>query len=153
MAIRQLWIAKLLLANWLCLIVKCSLAIWRQAIAKHMLAILATFYCLNRNDRVSSFYLTRGSKLCFLTCFSYFSCYFHILVFLWNRYLLIFLHLSWLHGNPILDRSFPSRTCQVLAGTKNGWKIAHKIFNGFFEPAHQSKCLQLMYTPVPMYAP
>jgi hypothetical protein len=54
-----------------------------------MLAILATSYCLNRIDRVSSFYWTRGSKLCFLTCFSYFSCYFLILVFLRNRYLVI----------------------------------------------------------------
>ncbi len=77
------------MAIWLCLIAKCLLAIWQQSIAKHMLAILATSYCLNRNDRVSSFYWTRGSKLCFLTCFSYFSCYFHILVFLQNCYLLI----------------------------------------------------------------
>ncbi len=46
-----------------------------------MLAILGTSYCLNRNNRVSSFYWTRESKLCFLTCFSYFSCYFHILYF------------------------------------------------------------------------
>jgi hypothetical protein len=74
---------------WLCLIAKCLLAIWQQPIAKHMLAILVTSYRLNRNDRVSSFYWTRGSKLCFLTCFSYFSRYFHILVFLQNRYLLI----------------------------------------------------------------
>jgi hypothetical protein len=55
-----------------------------------MLAILATSYRFNRNNRVSSFYWTRGSKLCYLTCFSYFSCYFHILVFLQNCYLLIF---------------------------------------------------------------
>jgi hypothetical protein len=34
---------------------------------------------------------------------------------------------------------------QVLAGAKSGQQIAHKIFNGFFEPAHQSKCLQLIY--------
>jgi hypothetical protein len=64
-------------------------SIWQQPIAKHSLAILATSYCLNRNDRVSSFYKTRGSKLCFLTCFSYFSCYFHILVLLQNCYVLI----------------------------------------------------------------
>jgi hypothetical protein len=55
-----------------------------------MLVILATSYCLNRNNRVSSFYWTRGSKLCFLTCFSYFSRYFHILVFSRNHYLLYF---------------------------------------------------------------
>jgi hypothetical protein len=30
-----------------------------------MQAILATSYCSNRNNRVSSFYWTRGSKLCF----------------------------------------------------------------------------------------
>ncbi len=78
-----------MLAIWLCLIAKCLLVIWQQPIAKHMLAILATSYCLNRNNRVSSFYWTRGSKLCFLTCFSYFSCYFHTLVFLQNCYLLI----------------------------------------------------------------
>ncbi len=63
--------------------------------------ILAASYCLNRNNRVSSFYKTRGSKLCFLACFSYFSRYFHILVFLQNCYLLISLRLSWLHGNLI----------------------------------------------------
>jgi hypothetical protein len=55
-----------------------------------MLAILATSYRLNRNDRVSSFYWIRGCKLCFLTCFSYFSRYFHILLFLQNCYLLNF---------------------------------------------------------------
>ncbi len=86
MAIWQLWIAKYLLAIWLCLIAKCSLVIWQQPIAKHMLTILANSYCLNRNNRVSSIYWTRGSKLCFLTCFSYLSCYFHILVFLQNCY-------------------------------------------------------------------
>ncbi len=36
---------------------------------------LATSYCLNWNNRVSSFYWTRGSKLCFLTCFSYLCCF------------------------------------------------------------------------------
>ncbi len=75
---------------WLCLIAKSSLAIWQQPIAKHMLTSLVTSYCLNRNNRVSSFYWTGGSKLCFLTCFSYFSCYFHIPVFLQNQYSLIF---------------------------------------------------------------
>jgi hypothetical protein len=71
------------------------MVIWRQPIAKHLLAMLATSYCLNRNNRVSSFYWTRGSKLCFLTCFSYFSRYFHILVFLRNCYLLILLRPVW----------------------------------------------------------
>jgi hypothetical protein len=48
-------------------LLKRSLAILQQPIAKHMLAILATFYRLNRNDRVSSFYWTKGSKQYFLT--------------------------------------------------------------------------------------
>jgi hypothetical protein len=59
---------------WLCRIAKRLLAILQQPIAKLLLAILATSYCLNRNN--SSFCWTRGSKKCFLTCFSYFSCYF-----------------------------------------------------------------------------
>ncbi len=77
------------LAIWRHPIAKCTLVIWRQPIAKHSLAILVTPYRLSRNDRDSSFYKTRGSKLCFLTCFSYFSRYFHILVFLQNCYVLI----------------------------------------------------------------
>jgi hypothetical protein len=40
-------------------------AFLRSFIAKYMLAILATSYRLNRNDRVSSFWWTRGSKQCF----------------------------------------------------------------------------------------
>jgi hypothetical protein len=60
----------------------------------------ATSYCLNRKDRVSSLHWTRGSKLCFLTCFSFFSCYF-FLVFLQKCYSLISSRLSWLPGNPI----------------------------------------------------
>ncbi len=51
---------------WLCCIAKHSLAILQQPFAKHMLVILATSYRFNRNDRVSSFYWTRGSKQCFL---------------------------------------------------------------------------------------
>jgi hypothetical protein len=79
---------------------------------------MATSYRLNGNNRVSSFYWTRGSKLCFLTCFSYFSCYFHILVFLLNHYLLISSRLSWLHGNPI--------SCPVscILGTPS-WYVVH----------------------------
>jgi hypothetical protein len=118
MAIWLCFIAKCTLAIWRHPIAKCTLAIWRQPIAKHSLAILVTSYCLNRNDRVSSFYWTRGSKLCFLTCFSYFSCYFHILVFSLNRYLLISLCLSWLHRNPI------SRPVSCTVGTPS-WYVVH----------------------------
>jgi hypothetical protein len=119
MAIWLCFIAKYTLAIWRHPIAKCTLAIWQQPIAKHSLAILATSYCLNRNDRVSSFYKTRGSKLCFLTFFSYFSCYFHILVFLQNCYSLISSHLSWLHRNPI------SRPVSYTIGTPS-WYVIHE---------------------------
>ncbi len=107
-----------MLAIWQHQIAKCTLAIWQQPITKHSFAFLATSYCLNRNNRVSTFYWTRGSKLCFLTCFSYLSRYFHILIFLLNCYLLISLCLSWLHGNPI---SCPT-SCNL--GTLS-WYIVH----------------------------
>jgi hypothetical protein len=118
MALWRSCITKYLLAIWRHPIAKCTLAIWGQPIAKHSSTILATSYCLNRNDRAGSFYWTRGSKLCFLTCFSYFSCYFHILVFLLNCYLLISLRPSWLHRNPI--------SCPVSCtlGTLS-WYIVH----------------------------
>jgi hypothetical protein len=79
---------------------------------------MVTSYSLNRNNRVSSFYWTRGSKPYLLTCFSYFSCYFLILVFLRDCYLLISLRLSWLHRNP---NSRPiSRTFGTLS-----WYVVH----------------------------
>jgi hypothetical protein len=81
MAIWQSCIARYLLAIWRYFIAKCTLAIWRHAIAKYTLAILVNSYCLNRNDRVSSFYWSKGSKLCFLASFSYLSGSFFILVF------------------------------------------------------------------------
>ncbi len=56
---------------------------------------------LSRNDRISSFSWIRGSKHCFLTSFSGHNCYFLFLVFLRNCYLLVYLCLSRLHGNPI----------------------------------------------------
>ncbi len=93
-------------------------AIWRHRIAKHTLAILGTSYCLNRNDRVSSFYWTRGSKLCFLTCFFYFSHHFLILVFSQNRYSLISSRLSRLHRNQISCPVFCTFGRQI-------WYIVH----------------------------
>ncbi len=75
-------------------------------------------HTLSGNNRVSSFYWTRGSKQCFLTCFSYFSCYFCILVFSQNRYLLISSRLSRLHGNPI------SRPVSRTIGTPSQY-VAH----------------------------
>ncbi len=120
-------------------VAKCTLAIWQHPMAKHTLAILATSYCLNRNDRViSSFYWTRGSKLCFLTCFSYFSCYFPILVFLRSRYLLISLRLSWLHGilisHPVSLYLWHSElvchTCAPIFLAQNAWVSLSKMLVG-----------------------
>ncbi len=108
------------MATWRHQIAKCTLVIWRQHIAKHSLVIMATSYCLNRNNRVNSFYWTRGSKLCFLTCFPYFSRYFHILVFLLNCYFLISLRLSRLHGNPI----YCPVSCTL--GTPS-WYVVHAL--------------------------
>ncbi len=88
------------------------MAIWQSLIPTYLLVIsvhVSLNACwqfgdtlwLNRIDRVSSFYWTRRSKLCFLTRFSYFSCYLLILVFLQNCYSLISLRLSWMHRNQI----------------------------------------------------
>ncbi len=119
-----------MLAIWQHHLAKCTLAIWQKPIAKHSLAILATSYCLNRNDRVSSFYKTSGSKLCFLTSFSYFSCYFHILVFSQNCYLLISLRLFWLHGNPTscpVSRTFGTPSWYVVHATPYFWQRMHGL--------------------------
>ncbi len=118
MAIWLCFIAKYMLAMKRHPIAKCTLAIWWQPIAEHSLAILATSYHLNRNDRVSSFYKTRGSKLYFLTCFSYSSFCFLILVFLQNCYSLISSCLSRLHGNQI------SHPVSHTFGTPS-WYVVH----------------------------
>jgi hypothetical protein len=130
-AIWRSCIAKYLLAIWLYFIAKYTLAIWQQPIAKqtlviwlyfiakYTLAILVTSHCLNQSVRVSCFYGTRGSKLCFLTCFSYFSCYFLIIVFSQHFYSLISLRLSWLHRNQI------SRPISRTFGTLS-WYVVHK---------------------------
>ncbi len=132
-----------MLVIWWHQIAKCMLAIWWQPIAKHPLAIMATFYRLNKNNRVSSFYWTRGIKLCFLTCFSYFSCYIHILVFLLNWYLLISLCLSRLHGNQIscpiswyivhVPPCFWQRTCGFLE-ERCSWEPGSRLTTGDFSP-------------------
>jgi hypothetical protein len=117
MAIWLCFIAKYTLAIWQHPIAKCTLAIWRQPIAKHSLAILAASYCLNRNNRVSSFYKTRGSKLCFLTCFSYFSRYFHFLVFLQNCYV----HISLRPFSAARESDFSSRF--LYLGTPSWYNV------------------------------
>jgi hypothetical protein len=62
---------------------------------------LASFLSLRSYNRVCSFYWIRESKHCFLTSFSYLNCYFLILVFLRNCYLLVSLCLSRVHENPV----------------------------------------------------
>jgi hypothetical protein len=88
------------MAIWQSCIAKCTRAIWGHPIAKHTLAILATSHRLNSDDRVSSFSWTRGSKLCFSHVSLILVATF-LFSFSQNRYSLISLHLSWLHGNPI----------------------------------------------------
>ncbi len=56
---------------------------------------------LSSNNGISSFFLIRGSKRCFLTSFSYLNCYFLFLVFLRNHYLLVSSRLFCLHGKRV----------------------------------------------------
>jgi hypothetical protein len=56
---------------------------------------------LSSNDSIGSFYWIRGSQHCFLTSFSNLNCIILFLVIWRNRYLLVSLGLSWLHGNLI----------------------------------------------------
>ncbi len=107
---------------------------------------------LSSNDRISSFYWIRGSKHCFLTSFSYLNCYFFILVFLRNHYLLFCLRLSWLHGNlisrPIFSYLFYSGvlrcTCTPIflahitrfLKARRLWEPGTRISTGFTSPFH-----------------
>ncbi len=92
---------KSLLAIWQFCIAKDLLTIWRFYIAKCRWQF-GNILLLSRNDRVGNFYWIRGSQHCFLTSCSYLNHYFLFLVFSRNCYLLVSLHLSWLHGNAIL---------------------------------------------------
>ncbi len=78
-----------------------SIAKWRWTgvilIASNMVSSLLP----SSNNSISSFYWTRGSKLCLFTGFSYFGCYFLMLGFLHSHYLLVSLCLSQLHRNLI----------------------------------------------------
>jgi hypothetical protein len=86
---------------WLDDVSMTSSALLNDVDRHHLIASnLASFLSLSSDNRVSSFYWTRGSKPCFLTGFSYFSHYFLLLEFLHSHYLLV-LCLSWLHGNSI----------------------------------------------------
>jgi hypothetical protein len=97
-----------------------------------------TILSLNLNDRVSSFYWTRGIKLCFLTRFSFFSCYFLILVLLQNCYLLISSCLSRLHGNPISRPIFSYHWHSEVVRCMCAPCFWHRT-RGFLEARHSRK--------------
>jgi hypothetical protein len=80
---------------------------------------------LSSNDRICSFKWIRGSKHCFLTSFSDFYCYFLFLLFLWHRYLLVSLHLSWLRGTPISYLVFIPFVLRILCLTCTPMFLAH----------------------------
>jgi hypothetical protein len=108
---------------------------------------------LSSNNRICSFNWIRGSKHCFLTSFSNFYRYFLFLVFLQHRYLLVSLHLSWLHGTPI---SYPvfipfilrilRRTCAPMflahsthfLKVRRLWEPGTRISTGILSPFHLS---------------
>jgi hypothetical protein len=117
---------------WRSCIAKSTLAIWHYFIAKCTRAILATSYRLNRNNIVSSFYETRGSKLCFSHVSLILVATNFYLVFSQNRYSLISSHLFWLHGNPIsrpVSRTFGNPSWYVVHVPPCFW---HRM-RGFLE--------------------
>ncbi len=118
-------IAKKMLVIWLCRIAKRLLAILRQPIAKHMLAILATSYRLKRNNRVSSFCWTRGSKQFFSHMFLLFQLL--LSVFSQNRYLLISQRQYIVHAPPC----FWNRTRGFLEA-RCSWESSSSITTGKF---------------------
>ncbi len=77
----------------------CIHLVWLNDVSMTSPALLndvgqASSLLLNSNDRVGSFYWSRGSKLGFLTSLSYLNCYFLILGFLCSHCLLVSLRLS-----------------------------------------------------------
>jgi hypothetical protein len=104
---------------------------------------------LSSNDRICSFNWIRGSKHCFLTSFSNLYCYILFLVFLQNCYLLVSLHLSRLHGNPISYPVFipfvlqiPHHTCALIflahitcfLEVRCSWEPGTRISTGILSP-------------------
>jgi hypothetical protein len=114
---------------WLDDIIMTSPALLNDVDRHHLIASnLASSLSQSSNDSISSFYWTRGSKLCFLTNFSYFSCYYFILEFLHSCYLLISLRLSWLHRNPISHPIFSNRgNSQVVSRMCTPMFLAHIV--------------------------
>ncbi len=105
-------IAKPLLVIWQTDIAKYLPTYWQSNVAKFTLAILR-HPIASSSGRICNFNWIRGSKYCFLTSFSNLYCYFHFLVFLRHCYLLVYLHLSWLHGTPISHPVFISFVLRI----------------------------------------
>ncbi len=110
---------------------------------------LATSLSLSSNDRIYSFIWIRGSKHCFLTSFSHFYRYFLFLVFLRHHYLLVSLHLSFLHGTPISYPVFipfilwiPRCTCAPMnlahitrfLKVRHSWEPGTRVSTGILSP-------------------
>jgi hypothetical protein len=111
--------------------------------------VISNILLLSSNDRICSFNWIRGSKHCFLTSFSNLYCYFLFLVFLRNRYLLVYLHLSRLRGTPISHPVFipfilriPRRTCTLIflahmmrfLEARRSWEPGTRISTSFLSP-------------------
>jgi hypothetical protein len=80
---------------------------------------------LSSNDRICSFNWIRGSKHCFLTSFSNLYRCILFLVFSQNCYLLVSLHLSWLHGNWISHLVFIPFVLRIPPRTYTPIFLAH----------------------------
>ncbi len=104
---------------------------------------------LSSNDRIYSYNWIKGSKHCFLTSFSNLYCYFLLLVFSRNSYLLVSLCLSWMCGNLISLPVFipfvlqiPRRTCAPIflaymmrfLKARCSWEPGTRISSGFLSP-------------------
>ena len=119
------FIAKTLLLVRQTDIAKFLLTICQSNVAKFTFCNSATSLLLSSNDRICSFNWIRGSKHCFLTSFFNFYRYFLFLVFLRHHYLLVSLHLSWLHGTPISYPVFIPFVLQISRRTCAPIFLAH----------------------------
>ncbi len=157
------WTSVILIASNLeFFVTKSSLVIWQPCIAKYLLTIwqsngpkfmlvISDNLLLSSNNRICSFDWIRGSKHCFLTSFSNHKCYFLLLVFLQNCYLLVSSHLSRLCGTPISHPVFipfvlriPRCTCAPtflahmtrFLKARRSWEPGTRISTGFLSPFH-----------------
>ena len=123
------------------------LAIWRAHY--HYVETMTSSLLLSSNNRISSFYWIRGSKYCFLASFSYLNCYFLILVFLHNCYLLVSLLLSWLQRNlmycPIFSYLWDSKVLRRMCAPIF-WHTSRSFLK-------QAACRNLVLESVPDFFP